>query len=72
MVIGGWGEGAPNDVEVIDMSYAKKSCKKPADYPIQADLEGIYINGVALVCGGREPHTNECYKYDVKVRNNLN
>ena len=44
MVVGGYG-AAKNDVEIIDLGGSQKTCRKPADYPINKALSGIFFNG---------------------------
>ena len=60
MVVGGRGPG-DRDVEIIDLDGTSSNCSKPMDHPLGWPMRGLFINGIALVCGGQ---STDCYTYD--------
>ena len=68
MIIGGFDNSdAVSDVEIIDLSGQNKTCRKPANFPIKGASNGLYFDGNVLVCGGGDPNTNKCFKYNSLV-----
>ena len=67
MLVGGGGE-ARRDVEVIDLSGRSQKCVKPNDFIEGSDSTGAYFDGYPTVCGGGQPITAQCYKYNFLVR----
>lgn len=57
-----------SSVEIQNLETASFNCSSYANYPNMAvGPVGTYINDAVLVCGGREPFTNECYSLDTEV-----
>ncbi len=57
-----------SSVEVQNLEMANSNCSSYANFPNMAvGPVGTFINDAVLVCGGREPFTNECYSLDTEV-----
>ena len=72
MLVTGGNSDSNYDVEVINLANDGKTCAKPPNYPNRQAHVGMYFDGYPMACGGYITGSNiprnDCYKYDVQVR----
>ena len=72
MIVGGSPDPAHGKCELIDLTSAStiNRCPNINDYPVDSGSVGTFINGRAMVCGGRSAGNfySECYSYNTQVR----
>ena len=60
MIVG--GNGAVNDVEIIDLKDQNSACSKPKDCPLEQGSIGTFMDNAALVC--EDDDSGQCFFYD--------
>ena len=66
MLIGGYGGGTLNDVEIINIGEEDgPTCPKPADFPVSTRGQvGTILNGKTFICGGDGISSCHYYTFD--------